>query len=131
MIHVDLPVMTSTGPTSVELDMEHVSKDKDEEDSSKRETKNQWLVHLKFELPPLAPFIGQIIYNPDQQTLSANFFTDHKQTLALLNQHIGTLETQLNKQSQSSVTISSRFGLIDMPREALIKKTHHKVNVNV
>ncbi|GAA3914694.1 hypothetical protein [Litoribacillus peritrichatus] len=131
LLHIDLPVMTNSGPTSVEMDMEQINPDEKQENDRDKKLKNHWLVHLKFELPPLAPFIGQIRFDPSQSTLTANFFTNHKETLAFLNKNLAGLEESLKNRSKATVKVNTRFGIIDMPREALIKQTHHQVNVNV
>lgn len=130
-IHLDLPIMTNTGPTNVSIDItdEH-PKDSESGDGDKS-VKNQWLVHLKFELPPLAPFIGQIIYDTDQNHLTANFYSDHQETLSLLNAHLTDLEAQCQGFLASELSLNTRFGMINMPRESIVKTSTHSVSVKV
>jgi hypothetical protein len=128
-LHIDLPVLTPNGPTAIEID---ISEQQDEEiPETSKETKSQWVVHLKFELPPMATFICQLIMNTKEETLSATFFTDHQETLTLLNQHIPTLIEQCEHTTKSSLDISTRFGIIEMPRESIVKKTSQALSVKV
>jgi len=89
------------------------------------------MVHLKFELSPLAPFIAQIIYDLEQQQLSASFYTDHQDTLSLLNQNLSTLESSCRPFIQSDIQLTTRFGMIAMPRETIVKNTSNIVSVKV
>lgn len=130
-IHIDLPIMTHTGPTSVGIDIsEELPKESDTTGSNKP-LKSQWLVHLKFELPPLAPFIGQIIYDVDNEHLTANFYSDHKETLSVLNEHLADLEQQCRSHLSSQVSVNTRFGMINMPRESIVKTSSQSLSVKV
>jgi hypothetical protein len=128
-LHLDLPIMTHIGPTSVGIDI--TERQQDEETGNKKSIKHQWLVHLKFELPPLAPFISQIIYDVDHQQLTANFYCDHKETLSLLNEHLTELKNECKHHLSSEVELNTRFGMISMPRETIVKTTQQPLSVKV
>ncbi|MFC3149854.1 hypothetical protein ACFOEK_02305 [Litoribrevibacter euphylliae] len=130
-IHLDLPIITNTGPTNVSIDITDEHSNTSESGDNTKKEKNQWLVHLKFELPPLAPFIGQIIYDTDKNHLTANFYSDHQETLSLLNEHLIDLETQCQSFLASELSLNTRFGMINMPRESIVKTTNHSVSVKV
>ena len=61
----------------------------------------------------------------------ANFYSSHQETLALLKEQSIALENNLATQNFEKVKISTRFGMVDMPRESLSKKTLNNVNIKV
>jgi len=128
-LHLDIPITTASGPTSVQLDITDAPEE--EATTNTKQAKSQWMVHLKFELAPLAPFIAQIIYDLEQQQLSASFYTDHQDTLSLLNQNLSTLESNCRPFIQSDIRLTTRFGMIAMPRETIVKNTSNIVSVKV
>ena len=125
MIHMDIPVMTQSGPTNVEMDLQY----QPEESQESKEQTEQWVVYLKFELPPIAPFIGQIIFQKEPPKMTANFYSSHQATLALLQQETLPLQHKLEQDSSSEIHIQTRFGLIEMPRNSLTKQSLNKVNM--
>jgi len=128
-LHLDIPITTASGPTSVQLDITDAPEDEAATDT--KQARSQWMVHLKFELAPLAPFIAQIIYDLEQEQLSASFYTDHKDTLSLLNQNLTELESSCRPFIQSDIQLNTRFGMIPMPRETIVKNTSNIVSVKV